>query len=422
MSAATVITTDPAGRITGYQAPAQDPLGFSADELLGKERVSIFFPGLVVLGHLPGWLAQAAEGSFETETVLLDSDRRPQACRLRIQRLGEEGPPQGFQVQAEALPGRLPDEVSAPMGPGLQLARWLVIMRVPFLTATLVPVLVGGAAAAWADRGMHWTGLLLALLSAALLHLGANTSNDYFDWRSGADAANKDYIPPFSGGSRSIQLGLITPGALLALSLGLFALGGGLGLWLAFFRAPALLWVGLAGALLGFFYTAPPLRLCARRGLGEVAIFAAFGPLLSLAGWAAATGDLHWQGALAGVPLGLWTAGILWVNQIPDVEGDRASGKYNLVATLGRRGARPGLPLLLGGGYLSIAILWAVGQLPLAALGALVGAPLLVIAVRELWRHWADDRIQAACAATIRHQLVSGLGLALGICLAAWLS
>ena len=40
--------------------------------------------------------------------------------------------------------------------------------------------------------------------------------------------------------------------------------------------------IGLIGLFLGYFYTARPIRLASRRGLGEIAIFLAFGPLLTL--------------------------------------------------------------------------------------------------------------------------------------------
>src|SRR5690606_873308 len=88
---------------------------------------------------------------------------------------------------------------------------WLVITRAPFLTAVIVPILIG---AAWVAANNIVTPFptakfFLALFAGIFLHVAANTFNDYFDWTSGTDPANNDYFLPYSGGSRSIELGLV---------------------------------------------------------------------------------------------------------------------------------------------------------------------------------------------------------------------
>ena len=103
--------------------------------------------------------------------------------------------------------------------------------RAPFLTATIIPILV---AAAWVvaqgkASPFPWDLFILTMLGGIALHIAANIFNDYFDWRSGTDPINNDYFLPYSGGSRSIELGLITPPALLRLAfvaLGIAALFG----------------------------------------------------------------------------------------------------------------------------------------------------------------------------------------------------
>ena len=89
-----------------------------------------------------------------------------------------------------------------------KLALWIKATRMPFLTATLVPVVLGGAAA-WHDFNVFsWPLFFLASFGAIFIHLGVNLSNDYFDHISGNDEANKAPTP-FSGGSRVIQEKLI---------------------------------------------------------------------------------------------------------------------------------------------------------------------------------------------------------------------
>jgi 1,4-dihydroxy-2-naphthoate octaprenyltransferase len=272
-----------------------------------------------------------------------------------------DGRPAGFVQQITALPDVAPERLAPPGGLGAVLARLAAVTRLPFVTASVLPVLFGLALAAWAGAAFSWAAGLLATLAVFLLHLGANTANDWYDGRSGCDAQNLDYVAPFSGGSRAVSFGLVSERGLAGIAVACFALGSAAGVGLVVGWAPALLWVGLAGAFLGFAYSAPPLRLAARRGLGEAAIFLSFGPLLTLAGFAAGGALPTWGAALAGIPAGLWTTGILWVNEIPDCAGDRAAGKWNLVAVLGRRRARVGVPVLLGLGHLAVVALGLVG-------------------------------------------------------------
>ena len=112
--------------------------------------------------------------------------------------------------------------------------------------------------------------------------------------------------------------------------------------------------VGLLGAALGFFYTAPPLKLIARRGLGELTIGLCFGPLVTLGTVAALSGTLDMNAFWMGLPLGLLTTGILWINQFPDYESDKATGKNNLVVTLGVSASRFGYALIMLGAFAAL--------------------------------------------------------------------
>ena len=54
-----VITCDLEGRIETFNPNAEKLFGYSADEVIGKKRVSLFSPGMVVLGHVANWLEKA---------------------------------------------------------------------------------------------------------------------------------------------------------------------------------------------------------------------------------------------------------------------------------------------------------------------------------------------------------------------------
>ncbi len=272
-----VITCDLEGRIQTYDRGAETVFGYSADEVIGKRRVSLFSPGLVVLGHVGEWLKAASrDGELITRTVFLKKDGTPFAARIRItptyRRENGEKVQVGYCGLTEPLPEVSVQEAMPPISVGTRILRLLVITRAPFLTATLVPVLLAAAWVGWRyePEPFPWLLFLSALVGAAALHVSANTFNDYFDWTSGTDAFNADYFTPYSGGSRAVELGLISEGGLLNLAISSLIVSAVVAVPIIYLHGAGVLAFGAAGAFLAYFYTAPPLRLSARRGLGEL--------------------------------------------------------------------------------------------------------------------------------------------------------
>lgn len=90
----------------------------------------------------------------------------------------------------------------------LQLA--IAATRPRFLTTSLLPVLVG-TAWGWRLAGrLDLPSLALALVATLLVHAASNVYNDVSDEELGTDRANTTRIPPFTGGSRYIQDGLVS--------------------------------------------------------------------------------------------------------------------------------------------------------------------------------------------------------------------
>jgi 1,4-dihydroxy-2-naphthoate octaprenyltransferase len=211
---------------------------------------------------------------------------------------------------------------------------WLFLRttRLPFLSATAVPVLLGIAIAA-RQGTFDWWLALVTLIGASFAHLAINVSNDIFDTLSGADEANFNPTQ-FSGGSRVLIYDLVTLRQLIGLAAGLFGAAAAIGLYLVLATgSETLLMIGVAGLLLGLAYTAPPLKLV-YRGLGEVAVAIGFGPIMLFGAYAVQTGTLSWEAAVASIPVAILVALILYVNEIPDRSGDAAAGKRTLPVRL----------------------------------------------------------------------------------------
>lgn len=417
-----VITCDLEGRLLTFSPGAEAIFGYTAAEVLGKARVSLFSPGLVVLGHVGAWLKAAREhGEHTTRTVFLRKDGTPFAADIRLTPTYTRGPERekihsGYCGVTTPLPHVDPADAMPPIGLGTRLLRWLVVTRAPFLTAALAPVLV---AAAWVGTTtaspFPWGAFALALVGAAALHIASNVFNDYFDWRAGVDQANTDYFQPFSGGSRAIELGLVTEPGLVKIGVGALVVAALAAVPLVVSAGPWLLAFAAAGALLGYFYTAPPLRLVARRGLGELAIMLAFGPLLTAGTVFALTGTVAAADFLIGLPIGLLTTAILWINEVPDAPSDAATGKRTLVVVLGIENARWGYVALLVGAFGLLVAGVAAGLVPDGALLGLLALPLAARASLHLFRHLRDRELVQANALTIQLHLAAGALMALGL-------
>ena len=134
----------------------------------------------------------------------------------------------------------------------------------------------------------------LTLAGVVFIHLGTNVANDYFDHRSGNDAFNTEFVRPFTGGSRLIQENLISPRAVLVLSVSLLAAALVVGVALAVIRGPYIILLGVVGIASGVFYVAPPVNL-ASRGFGEFFIGLNFGILAVAGSYFVQTRAVSWE-------------------------------------------------------------------------------------------------------------------------------
>ncbi len=141
-----------------------------------------------------------------------------------------------------------------------------------------------------------------------------------------------------------------------------------------------------------------------------------FGPLAVAGTVYALTGAVSTADFLVGMPIGLLTIAILWINEFPDVESDRETGKINLVVALGRERARWGYVLLMVAAF-GLAIYWTVvtGLMPLGALLILAGAPLAYRASNVLVNEYAERTLVRANVYTIQLHALAGFLMAAGL-------
>ncbi len=213
-----------------------------------------------------------------------------------------------------------------------KLKVWLIAVRAPFFSASLIPVLVGSALSSRFGN-FHCIKLLLALWIVVSCHAGANLMNDYFD-AEGSDPLNR-FPTPFSGGSRLIQQGILPRKA--------YYRGANIIYGAAFFTVLILtllyqnlgiLLLGVAGIVIGIVYSASK-TFGMGRGWGELAVGIGFGPFATAGSFLLQTNFLLPEAFLAGIPVGFLIMGVLILNEFPDIEADRAVNKRNWIVRSG---------------------------------------------------------------------------------------
>jgi 1,4-dihydroxy-2-naphthoate octaprenyltransferase len=375
----------------------------------------------VVFSHIR---PQPGQGYDERRYVQLWGSLRRVAGQLEVapQRMGgwDEQDVPFFEYSERTVPQahryfrRRSEEAGRPVRPRLS-SGWLFLRatRLPFLSATFVPVLLGIAVAA-NDGAFHWWLGLLTLLGASFVHLGLNVANDVFDTMSGADQAN---VTPtqFSGGSRVIHYGLVTMRGMAAMAVAFYVAAAAIGLFLAVDRGfwPLFL-LGLAGMAISIAYTAPPLRLV-HRGIGEFAVAAGFGPIMVLGAYYVQAQRFTAEAVFASLPVAILIALVLYVNEIPDRAGDAAAGKRTIPVRLSKEAVIAGY---VGAAALAYGLILAgglSGLLVRPTLVALATLPLALRVARGLRRDYESPyALMPHMATNIKLHLYTGLLLFAG--------
>ncbi|MCP3687212.1 MAG: prenyltransferase [Gammaproteobacteria bacterium] len=250
-------------------------------------------------------------------------------------------------------------------------------IRPAFLTASILPVLAALAYVLGGSGSLDYLLAILTLISIVCIHAAANVLNDYFDSKNGTDQANQQRVYPFSGGSRFIQNGVLTEEQTFMLGSGLLVVGIVFGLVIAYLSGPVILLIGITGAALAVFYSAPPCLAC--KGLGDLTIASCFGLLPVIGTVYSQTGAITNSSIWLGLVIGCFVASILWINSIPDIDADKQAGKHTWPARLNKKAASwmHGAWFICGFGMI---LLTPIGAGYLALL-AIVPAAIAVISV-----------------------------------------
>jgi 1,4-dihydroxy-2-naphthoate octaprenyltransferase len=296
----------------------------------------------------------------------------------------------------------------------LSVNTWVRMTRPGFLAITVVACILGISTAVACGHPIQWGMAAATLLLAVLMHAAANVLNDYHDALNGADDANQHGLFPFTGGARMIQTGEVSLTDTRDLVLALLLIMVPAGLWLAVQTGGGLVALGLAGLMLGWAYSAPPLALM-MRGLGEFTVGLAW--LLVVVG-----ADYVQRGAFffmpwaVGLSYGLLISNILVINGFPDAQADAQVGKRTWVVRMGAQWAAVmyGFLALLAHAWVALGVWWFIHPEP--ALWGLLSLPVSLLACVWLFKKVAQpERLTVPIVLTILAAVLHGLAMATGL-------
>jgi len=283
---------------------------------------------------------------------------------------------------------------------------WLMAARPQTLPAAAAPVIVGTGLAV-ADGVFAPLPALLAFVGAALIQIGTNFANDYYDAINGADTEDRE------GFTRVTQSGLISPEQVKLATVVTFGLAILSGTYLVYVGGLPILAIGLVSVVCGWAYTGGPYPL-GYHGLGDLFVFVFFG-LVAVTGTyyvqAAAVlaepltttlpaGTITTAAVVASLPIAAISTAIIVVNNIRDMETDAETGKRTLAVRLGYRWSRLEYVAMLALAYVVPVWFWLGTDYGPGVLLALVTLPYAALVARTVLTRTDGEALNPALEQT----------------------
>jgi len=308
---------------------------------------------------------------------------------------------------------------------GTELSRrqaWVAAARPQTLPAAAAPVIVGVGLAVH-DGVAAVVPAVAAFVGAALIQIGTNFANDYYDAIQGADTDDRE------GFTRVTQAGLIEPGQVKAAMYLTFAAAVVVGSYLVYVGGVPILVIGLLSVISGIAYTGGPYPL-GYHGLGDLFVFVFFGVIAVtgtyyvqaaavLAAPLATTippGTITLEAVVASLPIAAISTNILVVNNIRDKAEDETTGKRTLAVRFGYGFSRAEYIGLLAVAYLVPVWLWLATDFSMIVLLPLVTLPVAIRVAETIRTETSGAALNPALETT--GKLLAGYALLFGVGLA----
>jgi 1,4-dihydroxy-2-naphthoate octaprenyltransferase len=292
---------------------------------------------------------------------------------------------------------------------------WVQAFRLRTLPLALSCIAMGGFLASAADA-FQWDIFLLCVSTTIFLQVLSNLANDYGDSVHGADSAAR------KGPSRAVQSGAVTAQQMktAVIIFVMLCLVSGITLLLVSFgmnwRAILFfLGLGLLSILAAIAYTVGK-KPYGYVGLGDFSVLIFFGLVGVLGSYYLFTKNVSPYEILPALSCGLFSTGVLNINNIRDIESDRSAGKFSIPVRIGRDKAIVYHWFLIITGILSAAVYTVITFHSPWQFLFLLSVPLFIrngLAVTRKPSHELDPFLKQMAISTLAFVLLFGTGLVL---------
>lgn len=187
---------------------------------------------------------------------------------------------------------------------------------------------------------------MLALVGISFAHLATNLFDDYVDYKNLPENSQKCKCAYIKDGSATIN-------DVLKVVLIYLAIAAGMGLVLFLRCGFPVIILAIIGGIITLIYAK-----LSQRGLSELAVGTAFGPLLFEGVYFVMTGRFSWSVFVMSVAVVMFTIGLMYVHTVLDFEGDMNVHKMTLACRLGDKNkAINGVLILYGIAYVATILL-----------------------------------------------------------------
>lgn len=296
---------------------------------------------------------------------------------------------------------------------------WIKAARLRTLPLAMSGILMGSFLALMAgDFNARVT--ILAIITALFIQIFSNFANDYGDSQKGTD--NQHRVGP----RRTVQSGEITPVQMKTGMAVMIALSLAFGIWLIAEGTKGLdlrsfmlfLAFGIAALIAAYRYTAGS-NPYGYAGLGDIAVFLFFGILPVVGTYFLNTHTVSVGVILPAISIGLFSTGVLNLNNMRDIENDRNSGKKTMVVRMGSARSRDYHNSLILIGWMTALVFVAIVYHSPWELLFLITLPLFIRDLVKIKRikepRQLDPFLKKLSIATLLFTLLFGIGIILAM-------
>lgn len=283
------------------------------------------------------------------------------------------------------------------------------LRTLPLSTAGIVL----GIMLACAGHSVPWHVIVLTIFTTISLQILSNMSNELGDWLSGVDGQGREgpkYGIEGGGLTEDEMRSCIRIMVLVCCILGLGMIRASFGTILCI-ESESLVVLGAAAIWAAMHYTLGK-KPYGYRGLGDIFVFIFFGIVPVMGGYFVCSHRIDPGTLLPGAAIGLFSVGVLNVNNIRDMKSD-AGTRITVPLKLGERRAKIYHTLLICGGWclmLLYSILFTTGWLPYLYI---ITLPLYIKHLSGVWKRSGrqlDPMLPMLVISTFVFSLLAGAG------------